>query len=109
MQSIGNCLAGYQLALFPDVEAFWVENSGGSHTPEHPQKRRYSAKGKASGSIELRFGNRRRSQPTVSYYYLWYEHGAKRKLYIKVGKLPTLQKMIAQHCTVEEILGYLKG
>lgn len=114
MQNVGLALVGYQLSLIPDVEVVCLENaqkSDAPHTPEHSSQtpRRYSRKGEGSGSIAMRIGNRRRANPSTSYFYEWYDQGDRCRLYIRAGKLCRVKEMIEQRAKVDEILAYLTG
>lgn len=67
-------------------------------SPEQQQRtRRHSPKGKASGWIEERQGNKKRSKPSISYYYRWEDATGKHSRYIPAGKLGQVQRM----CEVE--------
>lgn len=95
----------YQLPLFDDVDPVWL-----GHTQEQTQTpRRYSRKGEGSGSIAMRIGNRRRANPSTSYFYEWYDQGDRCRLYIRAGKLCRVKEMIEQRAKVDEILAYLGG
>ncbi len=71
------------------------------------QQRRYSPKGKASGWLEPREGNKKRKTPSTSYYYGWLDGDACRKRYVPVGKLNRVHEMISQRKSTSEILAFL--
>jgi hypothetical protein len=92
----------------------WADYGNGVEHPHQPQAiqkcRRYSRPGHASGWIEERIGNRKRSNPTVSYYYCWQDSptGRRKKLYIPARKLWKIQQMVeVQHCPIAEVLAVL--
>ncbi len=110
MERVSTTLAGFQLALLPTVEAYWLENPGftpeqevvqtirktvlpqqhieerKSYTPEQKQRKREQV-----GWIEERRANPKRDQPTTCYYFCWYEmqDGQRRKLktYVPQGQM----------------------
>lgn len=71
------------------------------------QQRRYSPKGKASGWLEPRQGNKKRKTPSTSYYYGWLDGNTCRKRYVPAGKLHRVHEMINQRKPVSEILAFL--
>lgn len=73
---------------------------------KRPQ-RRHSPKGKASGWMEERQGNKKRKTPSVSYYYGWLEEGVCRKRYVPAGKVYRVNEMIQQRRPVAEILTFI--
>lgn len=77
--------------------------------PERQQRtRRHSAKGKASGWIEQRQGNKKRSKPSISYYYRWEDATGKHSRYIPAGKLKQVRQMCeVERRTIAEILEIL--
>lgn len=80
-------------------------------SPERAQRtRRYSPKGRASGWIEQRQGNRKRSKPSISYYYKWQDSTGKHSRYIPARKLGQVQRMCeVEGRTIAEILEALNG
>jgi hypothetical protein len=76
--------------------------------PDRPP-RRYSPKGKASGWIEQRVGNRKRKNPSISYYYCWQVGECREKLYIPARKVWRVQQMVeAEGRAIGDVLGFLK-
>lgn len=75
--------------------------------PPPRKQRRHSPKGKASGWIEERLGNLKRRNPSTSNYYCWQQGTTRGKQYIPARKLSTVQQMIDQRCSVDEILDLL--
>lgn len=73
---------------------------------KRPQ-RRHSPKGKASGWLEERQGNKKRKTPSISYYYGWLEEGVCRKRYVPAGKVYRVNEMIQQRRPVAEILAFI--
>ncbi|MGB3311541.1 MAG: hypothetical protein WBG32_10940 [Nodosilinea sp.] len=71
------------------------------------QQRRYSPKGRASGWLEERQGNKKRKTPSVSYYYGWLDKDTCRKRYVPVGKVYRVHEMIQQRKPTSEILAFL--
>jgi hypothetical protein len=71
--------------------------------------RRHTPKGAASGWIETRQGNLKRSVPHISYYYRWEDDGITRSKYIKKRRLAQVEEMIQQRRSIPEILAVLKG
>lgn len=127
--------AGLQLSLIPTrVAAFYLPHQGEAPTegdaiqpiatlpqssspPEQNaragKQRQHSPKGQACGWIEERMGNKQRQHPTTSYYYCWDEAIApgetrRQKVYVKVGQLAIVRRMIAEKRLVAEIVGILK-
>lgn len=139
MKAISTVLQGFQLALVPTVEAYWIENprfgpqpvpatqiervtpsgwittTDGQHlnplhyTPEQPTKaRRHSRKGHASGWIEERQGNKKRKNPSTSYYYRYYDgDGRKQQQYVQVHLMAQVRQLIDQRCSVEAVLQFI--
>jgi hypothetical protein len=73
-----------------------------------PKRRRHSPKGKASGSIKERVGNKKRKTPTTSYFYEWYEGGRKQQQYIPVRLMAAVREAIARRSSVKSILEMLE-
>lgn len=72
------------------------------------RQRRHSPKGKASGWLEERQGNKKRKTPSTSYYYCWLVSGVTKKRYVPVGKVYRVNQMIEQRKSVDEILTVLR-
>lgn len=137
MDALDQPLAGFQLALLPDVKAYWLENPGRTpeqevvqtirktvlpaqhfeerkiHTPEQKPKRRHRSPGKASGWIETREGNTRRKHSNTSYYYCYYQwegnERRKRKIYIPNHSISHVRSLIEAGTTVDSIIQFLNG
>jgi len=73
---------------------------------KRPQ-RRHSPKGKASGWMEERQGNKNRKTPSTSYYYGWLEEGVCRKRYVPAGKVHQVHALIDQRRPVADILAFI--
>jgi hypothetical protein len=74
--------------------------------PDRP--RRHSPKGKASGWIEQRIGNRKRKTPNTSYYYCWQIGEQREKLYIPARKVWRVQQMVeVEGRAIADVLGFL--
>jgi hypothetical protein len=71
------------------------------------KQRRHSRKGEASGWIEERIGNKKRANPTTSYYYCWQEGDCRMKVYVKARKMWKCNQMVESRCSVDEILRFL--
>jgi hypothetical protein len=84
----------------------WTKTLNRPPTPQ--SNRRYSPKGRATGWIEERQGNRKRKTPSTSYYYCWADPKGKHKLYIKASKVNRIHQMVNQRRTTQEILDFLK-
>jgi hypothetical protein len=72
------------------------------------RQRRYSAKGHACGWIEERLGNIKRKNPSTSYYYCWQDGETRGKQYVPVRKMATVQQMLSDRRSVDDILAVLK-
>jgi hypothetical protein len=79
--------------------------------PEQPRRvRRHTPKGKASGWIEERIGNKSREKPSVSHYYKWDDVKCRGSRYIPAGKVERVKGMVYGECrSVAEVLGVLDG
>jgi hypothetical protein len=76
--------------------------------PDRPP-RRYSPKGKASGWIEQRVGNRKRKNPSTSYYYCWQVGECREKLYIPAWKVWRVQQMVeVEGRAIADVLRFLQ-
>jgi hypothetical protein len=126
-----NALSGFQPSLLPTVEGCWLTNAADDVVQQIPlnlsddpnsiaqppeqahqqkdQRRRRSAKGKASGWIEERQGNRKRAKPTVYYVYKWDDvHRVRHTRYIPAGKLWRVQQMVeVEGQTIAQVLEFL--
>lgn len=77
-------------------------------SPPERTQRRHSAKGQASGWIEQRQGNKKRSKPSISYYYRWEDATGKHSRYVPAGKLERVQRMCeVEGRTIAEVLELL--
>jgi hypothetical protein len=76
--------------------------------PAPQSKRRYSPKGKATGWIEERQGNKKRKTPSTSHYYCWQDVTGKHKRYIKASQVTRVHQMVDQRRPTQEILDFLK-
>jgi hypothetical protein len=77
--------------------------------PSPERSRRHSPKGQASGWIEERIGNRKRRNPSTSYYYRWQDESGRHSRYIPAGKLWRVQQMVeVEGKTIAEILEVLE-
>ena len=79
--------------------------------PSKPQKRRrHTPKGSASGWIEERQGNRKRSKSTVSYYYRWDEPGERGTVYLPVAIAATVKRMVeVERQPVSKVLEFIQA
>jgi hypothetical protein len=117
-------LEGLQLALFPEVEPYWLENpkTGGQKSSQAVEKvsehrkrieRRHTPKGKASGWLKERRGNTKRRNPTTSYYYCWETRegdGYKRyQVYVPVRMVDEVQRLIDERQPVDAVLDAIAG
>ncbi|MEM8544365.1 MAG: hypothetical protein AAGF66_10305 [Cyanobacteria bacterium P01_H01_bin.119] len=91
-----------QLSTLPEVAPYEVRAvcSGG----KNDAIRRHRDKGRASGWIEERMGNRGRKQPSVSYYYRWDSHKGRVSEYIRASKVARVAQLIAAERPALEIL-----
>ncbi|HEY9661592.1 MAG TPA: hypothetical protein V6C65_24305 [Allocoleopsis sp.] len=89
-----------------------LSSSVSTQPVQHPAqpKRRHSPKGKASGWIEERIGNKQRRNPSISYYYCWEIDGVRDKCYIPAGKLWRVQQMVeVEGKPIAQVLEVLNG
>lgn len=133
MDALSAVLRGLQQSLIPEVEAYWIENpvpsekisrvthSGwiatvdGQHLnprhfePEQPPKpRRRSPKGKASGWIEERIGNRSRKTPSISRYYCHYDSAGKiKRCYLQAHLWREASAMIDARANVPAVVEFI--
>ncbi|MFE4108391.1 hypothetical protein [Almyronema epifaneia] len=103
-----------QLQLFNRRVAEGLQESPPEQSAQRSPKRRHSPKGQASGWLEERVGNKKRKNPTTSYYYCWDEviqpgETRRQKVYVKVRKMMRLRQMIDERRSVHEILAFLDG
>ena len=92
---IDDALNGMQLALLPEVSPYHIVNprSGGKVAVRRKpcaaveSRRKHREKGNASGWIEERTGNRKRANPSVSYYYRWDSHKGRVSEYIRASQV----------------------
>ena len=91
-----------QLSTLSEVAAYEVRAvcSGG----KNDAIRRHRDKGRASGWIEERTGNRGRKQPSVSYYYRWDSHKGRVSEYIRASQVMRVAKLIEAERPALEIL-----
>jgi hypothetical protein len=104
-------LNGAQLALLsePVVYQRLDPRSGGRRTMVRKPldavgKRKHRAPGNASGWIEERTGNRKRANPSVSYYYRWDSHKGRVSEYIRAGQVTRVAGLIEAEWPALEIL-----
>jgi hypothetical protein len=73
-----------------------------------PRSRRHTPKGKASGWIEERQGNKARKKASVSHYYKWDDVEGRGSRYIPAGKVERVRGMVyGERSSVVEVLGFL--
>ena len=77
--------------------------------PTTPKSRRHTPKGEASGWIEERTGNKKRKNPSVSYYYCWDDADGRHRKYIPAKKLWRVQQMWEGRRSMDEMVEYLVG
>ena len=105
-------LNGAQLALLlePIVYQRLDPRSGGRRTMVPKpldavgSKRKHRAPGNASGWIEERTGNKKRANPSVSYYYRWDSHKGRVSEYIRASQVTRVARLIAAERPALEIL-----
>ncbi|WP_346293968.1 hypothetical protein [Sphaerothrix gracilis] len=105
---------GEQRQLFNRRAAEDIQLSPPEQPVQRSQQRRHSPKGQACGWLEERIGNKKRKNPTTSYYYCWDEviqpgETRRQKVYVKVRKMMQVRQMIDERRSVEEILTFLNG
>ncbi|MEM0978642.1 MAG: hypothetical protein AAGH78_00070 [Cyanobacteria bacterium P01_H01_bin.58] len=99
---IDDALNGMQLAL--------LSCSGGSVAVRRKpcavveSRRKHRAPGNASGWIEERTGNRKRANPSVSYYYRWDSHKGRVSEYIRASQVTRVAGLIEEERPALEIL-----
>lgn len=109
---IDDALNGMQLALLPESVVYQRVDprSGGKRTMVRKpldavgSKRKHRAPGNASGWIEERTGNRKRANPSVSYYYRWDSHKGRVSEYIRASQVARVAKLIEAERPALEIL-----
>ncbi|MEN8444083.1 MAG: hypothetical protein ABG776_03610 [Cyanobacteria bacterium J06555_13] len=67
-------------------------------------KRKHRSPGNASGWIEERMGNRKRANPSVSYYYRWDSHKGRVSEYIRASQVTRVVRLIEAERPALEIL-----
>ncbi|MEM9136596.1 MAG: hypothetical protein AAGB01_04515 [Cyanobacteria bacterium P01_F01_bin.42] len=105
-------LNGRQLALIsePVVYQRVDPRSGGRRTMVRKpldggeRRRKHRAAGNASGWIEERLGNRKRANPSVSYYYRWDSHKGRVSEYIRASQVKRVAGLIEAERPALEIL-----
>jgi hypothetical protein len=99
-------------------QVFWADYGSGipqphisegilSVSPPEQRTRRHTPKGKASGWIEERIGNRKRKNPSTSYYYCWDEPDKRNRVYVPVRLMATVRQMVDQRLGVDVIMKLL--
>ncbi|MEM6840099.1 MAG: HNH endonuclease [Cyanobacteria bacterium P01_C01_bin.120] len=109
---IDDALNGMQLALLPEVSPYHIVNprSGGSVAVRQKpcaaveSRRKHRAPGNASGWIEERMGNKKRANPSVSYYYRWDSHKGRVSEYIRASQVTRVVRLIGAERPALEIL-----
>ena len=109
---IDDVLNGTQLALLPQVSPYHIVNprSGGKvavrckRGAEVDSRRKHRSAGNASGWIEERTGNRKRANPSVSYYYRWDSHKGRVSEYIRASQVTRVAGLIEAERPALEIL-----
>ena len=105
-------LNGAQLALLPEPIVYQRldPRSGGRRTVVRKpldavgSKRKHRAPGNASGWIEERTGNKKRANPSVSYYYRWDSHKGRVSEYIRASQVARVARLIEAERPALEIL-----
>ncbi|MEM6772582.1 MAG: hypothetical protein AAF597_18535 [Bacteroidota bacterium] len=67
-------------------------------------RRKHRAPGNASGWIEERVGNRKRANPSVSYYYRWDSHKGRVSEYIRASQVARVVGLIEAERPALDIL-----
>lgn len=105
--------AGREQIIFADygsgIEQPHIQEGLLSPEQLESKPKRHSLKGAASGWIEERIGNKKRKNPTTSYYYCWQGNGQRMKVYIKARLMWRCHQMVETRCSVDEILRFLNG
>ncbi|MEM6518924.1 MAG: hypothetical protein AAF722_06270 [Cyanobacteria bacterium P01_C01_bin.70] len=109
---IEDSLNGMQLALLPEPVVYQRldPRSGGKRTVVRKpldgveSRRKHRAPGNASGWIEERTGNRKRANPSVSYYYRWDSHKGRVSEYIRASQVTRVAGLIEAERPALEIL-----
>ena len=105
-------LNGAQLALLPELVVYQRVDlrSGGKRTMVRKpldvveSRWQYRAPGNASGWIEERTGNKKRANPSVSYYYRWDSPKGRVSEYIRASQVARVAKLIEAERPALEIL-----
>jgi hypothetical protein len=100
MEKLSSVLAGFQLAIVSEVEAYWLENPKSKRpvTPEQPPQP-IKPKRTQVGSISERIANPGRANPCTCYYFCWNEKDddgrwQKRKIYIPQNQMNEVCMMV---------------
>ncbi len=109
---IDDVLNGMQLALLSEVSPYQIVNprSGGKVAVRRKpcaaveSRRQHREKGNASGWIEERMGNRKRANPSVSYYYRWDSPKGRVSEYIRASQVTRVAGLIEAKRPALEIL-----
>ena len=109
---LDDALNGMQLALLsePVVYQSVDPRSGGRRTVVRKpldaveSRRKHRAPGNASGWIEERTGNRKRANPSVSYYYRWDSPKGRVSEYIRASQVARVVRLIEAERPALEIL-----
>ena len=109
---IDDALNDMQLGLLPEPVVYQRVDlrSGGKRTvvrktlDAEGNRWKYRAPGNASGWIEERTGNKKRANPSVSYYYRWDSHKGRVSEYIRASQVARVAKLIEAERPALEIL-----
>ncbi|MEO0706822.1 MAG: hypothetical protein AAF050_14300 [Cyanobacteria bacterium J06649_5] len=109
---IDDALNGTQLALLPEPVVYQRldPRSGGRRTVVRKpldaveNRRKHRAPGNASGWLEERTGNRKRANPSVSYYYRWDSPKGRVSEYIRASQVMRVTGLIEAERPALEIL-----
>lgn len=99
-------------------QVFWADYGSGisqphlsegilSVSPPEQRSRRHTPKRKACGWIEERIGNKKRKNPSTSYYYCWDEPDKRNRVYVPVRLMATVRQMVDQRLGVDAIMKLL--
>lgn len=72
--------------------------------PGHQPKRKHRAKGRASGWLETRTGNKKRKNPSVSHYYRWDSPKGRVSEYVMASRVSAVRQMLEAGQPALEIL-----
>jgi hypothetical protein len=107
----GRALSPPEQVFDPLLSAQGGRSVGGSCSGGNRRKkrRRHTPKGSACGWIEERVGNRKRSHPTVSYYYRWDEPEGRGTVYVPVAIAPVVKRMVeVERQPVSRVLEFIR-